>query len=371
MKRLEDIPTLKNVSVLVRLGLNVPLADGVPASTFRLRRALETIQYLQEHGARIIVISHIGRDPFATLRPVYEYLRTQISYTSFLDHVSGPMVRERVQALVSGEVLILENLRRNNGEVQNDRAFAEELASLADVFVQDAFDTCHRNHASIVGVPELLPSYAGRLVCKEVDGLTLALRPKKPSIAIIGGAKFATKEPLIEKLLHTYDRIFIGGALGNDLLQARGYPIGKSVTSGKSESLQKLAKDARVMGPIDVLVGEGEENICKPNEVKDEDVILDAGPQTVAMLEEYIQSSKSVLWNGPLGYYEKGYKKSTKALAEAMASTHTHAVVGGGDTVAAIEELGIEYRFAFMSTGGGAMLEFLTHGTLPGIEALK
>jgi len=371
MKRLEDIPTLKDVPVLVRLGLNVPLVDGVPSSTFRLRRALETIKYLQDEGARIIVISHIGRDPFATLRPVYEYVRTQIPRLSFIDHTTGSIVRERVNILESGEVLMLENLRRNTGEVQNNRAFAQELASFADVFVQDAFDTCHRNHASIVGIPELLPSYAGRLVCKEVDELRLALKPKKPSIAVIGGAKFATKEPLIEKLLGTYDRIFIGGALGNDLLQARGYPVGKSVVSGKSESLKKIANDARIIGPIDVLVSDGEGGVRKPNEVKENDMILDAGPATVAMLEEYIQDSKSVLWNGPLGYYEKGFETSTKALAQAMAGTHTHAVVGGGDTIAAIEDLDIEYRFSFMSTGGGAMLEFLTHGTLPGIEVLN
>jgi len=371
MKRLEDIAILENVPVLVRLGLNVPLVEGKPVSTFRIRNALKTVKYLQEKGARVIVVSHVGRDPFATLKPMYEFIRTQIPRTSFSEHICGPMVRDRVGMMMPGDVLVLENLRRNKGEVENDREFAKELASLADVFVQDAFDTCHRNHASIVGVPELLPSYAGRVVCAEVDELKKALTPKRPSIAIIGGAKFATKEPLIEKLLHTYDRIFIGGALGNDLLAARGYPIGRSVTSGQTGSLEALARDARIIGPVDVVASSSKGGGTRmPNEVKDDDMILDAGPATVEVLKGYIDEAKTVLWNGPLGYYENGYIEGTHALAEVIAKAQTHAIIGGGDTVASIEALELEHEFSFISTGGGAMLEFLTHGTLPGIEAL-
>ena len=372
MKRIEDIPTLENVPVLVRAGLNIPLVDGKPTSTFRLRRALETISYLQSKNAKVIVIGHIGRDPFATLKPVYEFIRTQIPRVSFSEYVCGASVRERAALLMPGEVLILENLRRNKGEVDNDRGFAKELASLADVFVQDAFDTCHRKHASIIGIPGLLPSYAGKLVSKEVDALTKAITPKKPSIAIIGGAKFATKEPLISKLLHVYDRIFIGGALGNDLLAARGYPIGRSVTSGQTDSLETFAKDARIIGPVDVVVSSAKGGgIRMPNEVKEDDMILDAGPATVEVLKGYVDEAKTVLWNGPLGYYENGYKEGTHALAEVIAATHTNAIIGGGDTVASIESLELEHEFSFISTGGGAMLEFLTHGTLPGIAALS
>lgn len=372
MKRLEDIPTLQNVPVLVRLGLNVPLVEGKPVSTFRLRNALRTVRYLQEKGARIIVISHIGRDPFATLRPVYEYIRTQIPQTTFSEHTTGAIVRDRVAMLMPGDVLILENLRRNKGEIENNREFAKELASLADVFVQDSFDTCHRNHASIVGIPELLPSYAGRVVAAEVDELSKALTPKKPSLAIIGGAKFETKEPLIRKLLKTYDRIFIGGALGNDLLAARGYPIGRSVVSGVAGSLEDLAKDARIMGPVDAVVSSAKGGGLRlPADVEDEDMILDAGPATIEMLKGYIDKAKTVLWNGPLGYYENGYIEGTHALAEVIAKADTHAIIGGGDTVASIEALELEQEFSFISTGGGAMLDFLTHGTLPGVEVLK
>lgn len=373
MKQIEDIPILENVPVLVRLGLNIPLVDGKPTSTFRLRKSLETIRFLQKKKARIIVIGHIGRDPFATLKPVYEFIRTQIPQTSFSDHVCGPYVRDRVGMLMPGDVLILENLRRNKGEVENDHAFAKELASLADIFVQDAFDTLHRNHASIVGIPELLPSYAGRLVAKEVDELTKALSPKKPSIAIIGGAKFATKEPLIEKLLHRYDRIFIGGALGNDLLEARGYPIGRSVTSGHTDALEKFAKDARIIGPIDVIASSAKGGgVRLPKDVADDDMILDAGPKTIEVLKGYIDEAKTILWNGPLGYYENGYTEATYALAQVIAEANTaHTIIGGGDTVASIEALELEYEFSFISTGGGAMLEFLTHGTLPGIQVLE
>lgn len=371
MKRLEDIPILENVPVLVRLGLNVPLVDGKPASTFRLRNSLNTIKFLQEKGARIIIIGHIGRDPFATLKPVYEFMRTKIPQVSFSEHLLGSYVRDRVAALMPGEVLVLENLRRNKGEIENDTEFAKELASLADVFVQDAFAVCHRHHASIVGIPEFLPSYAGRTLCAEVDSLKKALEPKRPSIAIIGGAKFATKEPLIEKLLHTYDRIFIGGALGNDLLKERGYPIGRSVTSGNIGSLKMLAKDARIIGPVDLVVSSVKGGgIRLPKEVGEEDMILDAGPATIEMLKEYIDEAKTVLWNGPLGYYENGYTEGTHSLAEVIAEAQTDAIIGGGDTVASIESLELEHKFSFISTGGGAMLEFLTHGTLPGIEAL-
>lgn len=372
MRVLEDIEVLDNVPVLVRLGLNVPLVDGKPSSTFRLRRAIETVKYLQKRGAKVIIIGHIGRDPFATIAPVYEYLRTQISPVSLCDHVCGSHARERVAALMPGEALVLENLRRNKGEIENDIEFAKELASLADVFVQDAFDTCHRNHASIVGVPKFLPSYAGKLVEKEVQELEKALHPKKPSLALIGGAKFATKEPLIEKLLHTYDRVFIGGALGNDLLKARGYEIGKSVTSQKAHSLMKISKDARIIGPVDVVVSSSAGGgVRELTDIEEGDMILDAGPKTIEVLSEYIDDARMILWNGPLGYYEHGYAEATKALAMQIANANTHAIVGGGDTVASIESLDIEERFSFISSGGGSMLEFLTHGTLPGIEVLK
>lgn len=371
MRTLEDIPKLDGVLVLVRLGLNVPLQNGKPTSTFRLRRAIETIRYLQEKKAKIIICSHVGRDPFATLRPVYEYLRTQIPRISFSDHVCGSVVRDRAALLMPGEVLVLENLRRNTGEIKNDITFAKELASLADVFVQDAFDTLHRNHASIVRVPELLPAYAGRVVEEEVRELSRALRPKKPSLAIVGGAKFATKEPLIEKLLHTYDRIFVGGALANDLLKARGYPVGRSVVSGDAKHLEAIAKDARIIGPVDVVVSSSKGGgVRELTEVKSEDMILDAGPKTIALLSEYAADAKTILWNGPLGNYEDGFEEGTLGLARAIADTNAHSIIGGGDTVASIETLDLEHRFSFISTGGGAMLEYLSHGTLPGLEPL-
>lgn len=372
MKTVHDIHLVEGLPVLVRAGLNVPLENGKPTSTFRLRRAIKTIQFLQQQKAKVIVISHIGRDPFATMRPVYESLRTEISRIAFSEHVCGAQVRDRIQVMMPGDVLVLENLRRNTGEVNNDREFARELASLADVFVQDAFDTCHRKHASIVGIPEFLPSYAGLLVEEEVESLRVALKPKKPSLAIIGGAKFSTKAPLIEKLMHVYDRVFVGGALGNDLLMARGYPIGKSVTSGKTHLLEEIARDARIIGPVDVIVsspeGGGEREL---GDVKDKDMILDAGPKTVSMLEEYAKDAKTVLWNGPLGYYEKGFAEGTIDLAQGIAKTNAHTIIGGGDTVASIESLELEYEFSFISTGGGAMLDYLTHGTLPGIEPLE
>lgn len=372
MKTVEDIHFVEGLPVLVRAGLNVPLENGKPTSTFRLRRAIKTIHFLQKQKAKVIVISHVGRDPFATLRPVYESLRTEIPRIAFSDHVCGSQVRDRIQVMMPGDVLVLENLRRNTGEIQNDQAFVRELASLADVFVQDAFDTCHRKHASIIGVPQFLPSYAGLLVEEEVSALQGALKPKKPSLAIIGGAKFSTKAPLIEKLMRTYDRVFVGGALGNDLLMARGYPVGQSIVSGKTHLLEEIARDARVIGPVDVVVssveGGGERGL---HDVKEKDMILDAGPKTVSMLAEYANDARTILWNGPLGYYEKGFAEGTLDLAQAIAKTNAHTIIGGGDTVASIESLELEHDFSFISTGGGAMLDYLTHGTLPGLEPLE
>lgn len=381
MRPVRDIPELANVPVLVRAALNVPVENNSVSSAYRLRRAIPTMQFLASKGARIVLISHIGERGTETLAPVAAALDRLIPQVSFCPETTGEGARKAVRELVSGSILVLENLRRNKGEVTNDPAFARELAALADVFVQDSFDTCHRSHASIVGVPTILPSYAGLLLGEETVALRNALTPPPHSLAIIGGAKSSTKEVLLSRLLATYEHVFVGGALANDFLKASGQEVGKSLVSGTDSALIKpLLKNPKLILPVDSIVipssAKGAMDVRERSrvrglgEVRPDEIILDHGPATSALLRELVKKSKSILWNGPLGNYENGFTDATDSVARAIADSNAHSVVGGGDTVASIENLGILQRFSFVSTGGGAMLEFLAKGTLPGIEAL-
>lgn len=377
MKTLHDIPHLENVPVLLRASLNAEVEGGKVTNSFRLRSALPTIAFLRERHARVILIGHLGDSGTESLLPIYEALKEFIPRIQFCDNAVGPAARQAVRDLVPGDVLLLENLRRHKGEKENDPAFAAELASLADVFVQDSFDVCHREHASVVGVPTLLPSYAGLQVEREIEELTKALSPKRPSLAIIGGAKFSTKEPVLAALLAKYDRVFVGGALANDFMQALGEPVGTSLVSGADEeAIKKLLDNPKLRLPIDYVVAprgssRSEGHLSGITVVSAQEAILDNGPKTVELLSKMVNASKTVLWNGPLGNYEKGFTEATEALARAIATSKAYSIVGGGDTIAAIEKLGLDEHISFISTGGGAMLDFLADGSLPGIEALR
>lgn len=376
MRTIRDIPSLHNTTVLLRAPLNEPVVNGHVASDFRIRRAIATIEFLAKAGARVVVCSHIGRAPTETLKPVYDVIAERLPNVTFSPESIGPSARATARALTPGDILILENLRQHPGEVANDSEFSRELAQIADVFVQDAFDTCHRHHASIVGVPTLLPTYAGLLLVEEVQELSTALTPEEPALAIIGGAKFVTKEPVIKKMLELYEHVFVGGALANDFLFAKKYPLGASLLSGADKDLiETLLHNDRLVLPEDVIVAEPDadvsvSHISALDAVKEKEAVLDAGPQTQATLGKLTAVAKTILWNGPLGHYENGFTDGTKALAQAIGASTAHSIVGGGDTITAIEELGIEEHFSFISTGGGAMLAFLTHGTLPGIDAV-
>lgn len=381
MRTIRDSKLVNNIPILVRAPLNVPLEQGRVTNDYRLRRALPTIRYLCERGARVVLASHIGEQGTETLEPVAKALGKLVPNVSFCPETIGERPRAAIRALASGHILVLENLRRNRGEQQNDSAFAHELAALADIFVQDSFDTCHRPHASIIGVPKLLPSYAGLLLEEEVLELSQALTPKHSALAVIGGAKFATKEAVLTALLATYDHVFIGGALANDFLKAAGHSVGKSLSSDTDTStIKKLLANPKLVLPVDSLVipanamgardARTRARIASLGQVQSDESILDNGPGTSALLAHLAQKSKSILWNGPLGKYENGFIDATDAFARAVAASGAHSVVGGGDTVASIERLGLLSHFSFVSTGGGAMLDFLAKGTLPGITAL-
>ncbi len=376
MRTIRDMPVFENIPILVRAAMNVPVENGGVANDYRLRRALPTIKFLTERHARVVLVSHIGEAGTETLAPAARALGKLIPNVSFFGETIGPRARDAVRTLLPGHVLVLENLRRNRGERMNDPVFAHELAALGDVFVEDSFDTCHRTHASIVSVPKLLPSYAGLLLEEEVRELREALRPKSPSLAVIGGAKFETKEAVLTALLATYDKVFVGGALANDFLRAAGHPVGKSLVSGTSSNgLQEILSNPKLVLPVDSLVireGQSREQarVASLGEVHPDEVILDHGPGTASLLATLAGQAKSILWNGPLGNYENGFIDATDALARAIAASDAHSVVGGGDTIASIENLGLLSKFSFVSTGGGAMLDFLAKGSLPGIDAI-
>lgn len=381
MRTVRDIQILHNIPVLVRAALNVPIENGEVKSTYRLEQALPTIHFLAERGARVILISHIGERGTETLKPVARALQNLIPRVSFFPETVGPHVRGAVRAMLPGEILVLENLRRNPGEKMNDHAFADELAALADIFVEDSFDTCHRAHASIVSVPKLIPAYAGLQLADEVRELAKALTPAHPSLAVIGGAKFNTKEAVLTKLLTTYDHVFVGGALANDFLKSTGYEVGKSFVSasGVADIATLLANKGLVL-PIDTLViperavgtpqARTHARVVSIDQVRPDEIMLDHGPATSALLSQLAGDAKSVLWNGPLGNYENGFVDATDAFAQAVAASGAHSVVGGGDTIASIQNLNLMSHFSFVSTGGGAMLDFLAEGSLPGIRVL-
>ena len=340
--------------VLVRVDLDVPLKNGNVVNNRRIRAALPTIEFLHQRGAAVItLLAHVGRPG----GKVVESLRL------------AP-IEKHLRELTEVPFELRENLRFDPREETNDPQFAKELAALGDVFVNDAFAVSHRKHASIIGIAQLLPSYAGLNLLQEVEHLSQALEPPRPALALIGGVKFETKEPLLEKLLSTYDRVLIGGALGNDLLKARGLPVGASLVAGVIAPT-RLAGEERLEPPLDLMVAEeGKPRTASTGDVRAEEKIVDIGKGTIKMWSEEIGRAQFVLWNGPMGVYEEGYTQGTDAIAEAIVSAPCRAVIGGGDTIAAIQKLSFDTERVFLSTGGGAMLQFLVDGTLPGVEVL-
>jgi phosphoglycerate kinase len=275
--------------------------------------------------------------------------------------------------MTDGQILLLENVRRDERETKNDAGFARELADLADIYVNDAFAVSHREHASLIGVPKFLPKYAGLLLRDEVQHINAARAPKHPSFAILGGAKFETKAPLISLLLEKYEHVFITGALANDVFKARGLPVGVSLISAELPGKDVL-EHPHFMAPVDVTVERPDKQarVKKPEDVQPDEKIVDIGPDTIASIAPHIKQASFILWNGPTGLYEAGYMHWTHAIAEQIAESKAQKVIGGGDTIAVIEKTGIpEDKLGFLSTGGGAMLEFLLKGNLPAIEALE
>ena len=372
LKTITERTDLYDTYVIVRSSCNIPLKDGKPRNLFRLLRALPTLEYLRAQGAKTIVISHIGRKPEETLYPVYEAVSERLPVTWGGD-VTSPEFDLIHKGMAPGEIVICENLRQYEAEEANDDAFAATIAAYGQVYVNDGFAEAHRAHASTVGVARRLPAYAGITLAQEVAELGKAMTPERPALFLLGGAKFETKMPLVEKYLTSYDSVFIGGALLHDLMKARGLEIGQSLVSDVSLAGASFLDSAKIVWPIDVVVdaGDGAHTVRPLTGVLPTDRIMDAGPETVALLSNEITNAKTVLWNGPFGNYEAGFVEATEATAKAMAAASAFSIVGGGDTVAAIEKLGLNDDFGFISIGGGAMLEYLEKGTTEALELLR
>ena len=371
LRSIEEIDNLFGMRVIVRASLDVSLeSDTKKKDPYRVLRAIPTILHLIDKGARVVILTHVGRDPHNSTAPLLPVLQKYILVTH-TDTLVGEEAYGAVAHMKEGSAILLGNLRSHPGEEANDPEFAKELASYGDFYVNDAFAVSHREHASIVGIPKHLPSFMGLLFEDEYRELSKMFTPKSPSLFILGGAKFETKEPLIDEYSNNYSHVFIGGAIANDFLKGKGYPVGDSLVSPVDLKDNPLLERENIILPVDVVVGgEGGKREVLIEHVKSDDIILDVGPRTVELLEPYIERAETILWNGPLGNYEAGFDGATHACAELVAKSNAFSIVGGGDTVTAIETLGLEDSFGFISTSGGAMLDFLEHKTLPGIEAL-
>ncbi len=366
MKTIKDINELEGKIVFVRSDFNVPIVDGAVGDDFRLIKSFELIDFLLNARAKIILASHIeGGDK--TLRPIFKYLKDRYKI-SFVENYF-PETPEF--DFSESKIILLENLRQYDGEVKNDEDFSKHLASFADLYINEAFPVSHREHASIVGIPKYISSFAGPVFERETSELARAFNPEHPFLFVLGGAKFDTKLPLVRKFFNLADYIFIGGALANDFFRAKGLNTGHSLLSEIETDLTDFLGDKLIL-PIDVIVENGGKSIVKKVEdVLPEDTISDVGPESIALLRDRVSSSKFILWNGPLGNYERGFKESTMSLAKIIADSSAMSIVGGGDTVASIAELHVEDKFSFVSTAGGAMLDFLANETVPGINALN
>ncbi|MDY6872621.1 MAG: phosphoglycerate kinase [Chloroflexota bacterium] len=377
---------VKGKKVLVRVDFNVPLEDGRVADDTRIKAALPTIEYLLENDAAVILCSHLGRPkgevkPELSLKPVAAYLDKLIDApVSFAEDCIGPKAEAAAAELKPGQVLVLENTRFHAGEKKNDPEMAKQLASLADLFVDDAFGTAHRAHASNVGVTEVLSSAAGFLLEKEIKylGNTIA-DPKRPFVAILGGAKVSDKIGVIENLLDKADRILIGGGMANTFFKAQGYDMADSLVEEDAIETAKdlLAKAGdKLVLPVDVVLADdfaadAAEQTMAVGDVPAGWRILDIGPKTVAEFDKVIADAGTVVWNGPMGVFEfDAFAKGTFEVAKALAKSDAISIVGGGDSASAIQKSGLADKITHISTGGGASLEMLEGKTLPGLAAL-
>ena len=368
MKHIQEVTGVQGKRVLVRVDFNTtPGADGVFAEneTFRIHKAMRTINFLQQQGARIILIGHVGRDPKESFAQIADYINTHMDIdVQFIAEVVGDAAQAAIDNLSDGEIVMLENLRSHSGEKANDADFVKELASYGDVYVNEVFSNSHREHASIVGLPKLLPAYAGFQFMDEVQHLDLVRNPEEPLLVVMGGVKFETKLDLMQQFLPTAANIVVGGGLANRLYKDAGLEIGASLVDVDGDT-SVLVHNNTILLPQHVVTKKETKLV---QDITADESIMDVD---VSEFADIIQNAKTILWNGPMGYYEGGFTQGTVAMAQMIANSNATSVVGGGDTVNVLYDENILDKFNFVSTAGGAMLEYLVQGTLPGIQALQ
>ena len=386
MKSLSDFD-LKGKKVFIRVDFNVPMENGKITDDTRIIETLPTINYVVHSFGKAILCSHLGRPkgkkvPEYSLRPIYEHLKKLLKVpVKFLEEITGGEAEKVIKDLREGEVLLLENVRFYEGETKNDLKFAKLLAKFADIFINDAFSVSHRAHASVVGVAQLVPEKGiGFQMEKELKYLSKIVgKPERPFYAVVGGSKVSTKIGVLKNLLNKVDKLIIGGVMANTFLAAKGYLVGNSLLEDDYIDVAKLIiKEAKDQGvkiylPVDVVVernGKIEEAELK--EITREDKIYDIGRATVELFSQALESAKTVVWNGPLGYFEKTpFHRGTVALARKIAALPGTTIAGGGDTILAIKLAGVETALSYISTAGGAFLEYLEGKELPGLKVLK
>jgi len=387
---IEDVD-LKGKRVFIRVDFNVPLDENMMITDDRrVRSALPTINYAIDEGARIILASHLGRpdgkpDPRLSLAPCARRLQRLLNKeVLFLHDTIGPQVKEAVGKMRHGDVVLLENLRFHPGEEANDESFSKELASLADIYVNDAFGAAHRAHASIVGIPKFIPGVAGFLLRKEVSYLEgVVSNPVRPFVAILGGAKVSGKIGVLENLMDKVDKVIIGGGMAFTFIRAMGYEVGDSIVEEEMlEFAEKIRNELIKNGvkfylPVDCVIAHGMEPQAESKIVPTQEIprgwkALDIGPASVRLFSEVLENAKTVIWNGPMGVFEMdAFSRGTFAVARAVADAYALTIVGGGDTDLAVHRAGVSDSISFISTGGGASLQLLEGKTLPGLAALK
>jgi len=391
-KTLKDLD-VRGKKVLVRCDFNVPLdKEGNITDDRRIREALPTITYLLKEGAAVILMSHLGRpkgeaNPKYSLLPIAKHISKLLAKEVVFaddDMVAGAIAKEKAATLAPGEVLLLQNVRYRKEEEKNDKGFSKELAELGDLFVNDAFGTSHRAHSSTAGIAEFLPSAMGYLIEKEVRIMGKALEnPERPFVAILGGAKVSDKIGVIENLLEKVDALLIGGGMAYTFLKAQGYEIGKSLLEEDRLELAKSLlskaeeKNVKLMLPTDTVVAkefaaDAEHKTVAINEMPSDWMGLDIGPASVQEFEAAVKTAKTIIWNGPMGVFEMpAFAVGTKEVARALSEVAGTTIIGGGDSAAAVEQLGFADKMTHISTGGGASLEYLEGKILPGIDVLE
>ena len=388
-KTVEDI-NVKGKKCIVRCDFNVPMSDGVITDDKRIREALKTVKYLKENGAKIILCSHMGRPKGEfnmkySLAPVAERISELMGCpVAMATDVIGEDAKAKAAALGEGEILLLENLRFHKEEEKNAPEFAKALADFAEIYVNDAFGTAHRAHASTAGIADYLPAVCGYLIQKEIDVMGKALNdPARPFVAILGGAKVSDKIGVIENLIDKVDSLIIGGGMAYTFFKAKGWTVGNSICEDDKVELAKElmakaeAKGVKMLLPVDTVVGkefkeDTEYMTVDSSEIPDGWQGLDIGPKSVELFSDAIKNAETVVWNGPMGVFEfEAFAVGTKAVAKAVAEGGAISIIGGGDSAAAVEQLGYADKMTHISTGGGASLEFLEGLELPGIAALN